>query len=63
MNEVLRTSLLNTSPLSLINQALDWISKPCETTMNELTIIRKEVHELRAANEKEKQSVNDPLLG
>jgi hypothetical protein len=29
--------------------------KACEITMNELSIIWKEVHDLRAANEKEKQ--------
>jgi hypothetical protein len=44
-----------TSPLSPINRALDRMSKACEITMNELTIIRKEVHDLRTANEKEKQ--------
>jgi DNA anti-recombination protein RmuC len=41
--------------LSPINQAVDWMLKACEITMNELSIIRKEVHDLRAANEKEKQ--------
>jgi hypothetical protein len=44
-----------TSPLSPINQAVDRMSKACEITMNELSIIRKEVHDLRAANKKEKQ--------
>jgi hypothetical protein len=44
-----------TSPLSPINKAVDRMSKACEMTMNELSIIRKEVHDLRAANEKEKQ--------
>jgi hypothetical protein len=44
-----------TSPLSLINQAVDRMLKACKITMNELSIIRKEVHDLQAANKKEKQ--------
>ena len=34
------------------------MSKAYEMTINELLIIRKEVHDLRAANEKEKKKNN-----
>jgi hypothetical protein len=44
-----------TIPTSPINRRLDRISKACENAMIDLTIVRKEVHDLRAANEKEKQ--------
>jgi hypothetical protein len=44
-----------TIPTSLINRRLDRISKACERGMIDMTIIQKEVHDLRAAHEKEKQ--------
>ncbi|KAI7973460.1 hypothetical protein EIK77_000819, partial [Talaromyces pinophilus] len=44
-----------TSPLEKVDQAINRMSKAYEMTINELLIIRKEVHDLRAANEKEKK--------
>jgi hypothetical protein len=44
-----------TIPTSPINRKLDRISKACENAMINLTIVRKEAHDLRAAHEKEKQ--------
>jgi hypothetical protein len=44
-----------TIPTSPINRRLDRISKACENAMINLTIVRKEVHDLRTAHEKEKQ--------
>ena len=44
-----------TIPTSPINRRLDWISKACENAMINLTIVRKEVHDLNTAHEKEKQ--------
>jgi hypothetical protein len=39
----------------VIDQAIMQMSKAYETTMNDLLLVRKEKHNLRAANEKEKQ--------
>ncbi|EEA28014.1 conserved hypothetical protein [Talaromyces marneffei ATCC 18224] len=43
------------SPNQVIDQAIMRISKAYEITMNDLVLVRKEMHDLRAANEKEKQ--------
>uniref|UniRef100_A0A093V2L9 Uncharacterized protein n=1 Tax=Talaromyces marneffei PM1 TaxID=1077442 RepID=A0A093V2L9_TALMA len=44
-----------TSPLERVDQAINRMSKAYEMSINELLIVRKEVHDLRAANEKEKK--------
>ena len=44
-----------TVPTSPLDRRLDRISKACERQMIDMTIVRKEVHDLRAAHEKEKQ--------
>jgi hypothetical protein len=44
-----------TIPTSPLDRRLDRISRACERQMIDITIVRKEVHDLRAANEKEKQ--------
>ena len=44
-----------TIPTSPINRRLDQISKACENAMIDLTIVRKEVHDLCTIHEKEKQ--------
>ncbi|EED15710.1 pogo transposable element, putative [Talaromyces stipitatus ATCC 10500] len=43
------------SPNQVIDQAVMRMSKAYETTMNDLLLVRKENHDLRAAHEKEKQ--------
>ncbi|EEA20812.1 hypothetical protein TMatcc_000803 [Talaromyces marneffei ATCC 18224] len=43
------------TPNQVIDQAIMRISKAYEITMNDLVLVRKEIHDLRAANEKEKQ--------
>jgi hypothetical protein len=50
-----RISQRTRSPSEVIDEAISRISKAYEMSINELTIVRKEVHDLRAANEKEKQ--------
>ncbi|EED14731.1 pogo transposable element, putative [Talaromyces stipitatus ATCC 10500] len=44
-----------TGPFEVVDQAINRLSKAYEMSRNELLIIQKEVHDLRAANEKEKQ--------
>jgi hypothetical protein len=43
------------SPNQVIDQAIMRMSKAYETTVNDLLLVRKENHDLRAAHEKEKQ--------
>jgi hypothetical protein len=43
------------NPNQVIDQAITRMSKAYETTMNDLLLVRKEVYDLRAAHEKEKQ--------
>lgn len=49
------------SPNQVINQAIMRMSKAYETTMNDLLLVRKENHDLRAAHEKEKPVPDDTL--
>ncbi|EED12346.1 pogo transposable element, putative [Talaromyces stipitatus ATCC 10500] len=42
-------------PFEVVDQAINRLSKAYEMSRNELLIIQKEVHDLRAANEKEKK--------
>jgi hypothetical protein len=50
-----RISQRPTSPLDIMAQAMDRLSKAHEYTTHENLILRKENHDLRAAHEKEKQ--------
>jgi hypothetical protein len=47
------------SPSQVIDQAIMRMSKAYETIMNDLLLIRKENHDLRAAHEKESKSAKD----
>lgn len=50
-----RISRCTRSPSEVIDEAINRMSKAYEMSINELHIMRKEVHDLRAAHEKEKQ--------
>jgi hypothetical protein len=50
-----RISQRTGSPLSSVNEAIDRMSKAYEMTANSLILLGKEVHDLRATHEKEKQ--------
>lgn len=43
------------SPLSLLNSAINQVLKACQITMQSAAFLEKEVSDLRAANEKQKQ--------
>jgi hypothetical protein len=45
-----------TSPLERVDQAIKRMSKAYEMSINELSIIQKEMHDLRAANEREEKA-------
>jgi hypothetical protein len=50
-----RISQRTGSPIGSVDEAIDRMSKAYEMTANSLMLLRKEVHDLRAAHEKEKQ--------
>jgi hypothetical protein len=50
-----RISRRTRSPSEVIDEAISRMSKAYEMSINELLIVQKEVHDLRAAHEKEKQ--------
>jgi hypothetical protein len=41
--------------LGSVDEVIDWMSKVYEMTTNSFLLLGKEVHDLRAAHEKEKQ--------
>jgi hypothetical protein len=43
------------SLIGLVDEAIDWMFKAYEMTVNSLMLLGKEVYDLRAAHEKEKQ--------